>query len=530
MTNNANEPHPQAAPGPGPDAEASTEPQAASAPERGITRRSLIVGGGVTAAAALVGGFFAGRAFPYPGTAPTPSPTPEPKGWRSYHTSEAQAPRVSTWKSAQTASGHLFVDPKDDVFNGMIMDDAGEPIWIEPTRADLTDLRVQRFEGEPVLTYWSGKSVAYHGEGSGTILDTSYRPVATVNAGNGLKADLHEFNLTDRGTALITAYGTASADLSAIGGPKEGYVFTGHVQEIDVRTGEVLLDWNSLDHVPVTETHQAVTFTEGHDGSSPEHAFDYFHVNGVDDDGDALLISARHTWCVYRIDRTSGAVLWRFGGKHSDISVPEHAVFSWQHDVRRQPDGSISLYDNHVEVKTKGEASRGMVFRLDESARSAKLLHEYAYGGHTGTAMGSTQLLENGHVLVTWGTDPALTEFTRDGEAVYEMSGLGKNLYRGWRGEWHARPRTKPAVAVERGGAGGSNDDRMLVHVSWNGATDVHRWRVLAGPDARRLAVARTARRAGFETSIETPAHAAVRVEALDAGGRVLGASAVVTS
>ena len=136
----------------------------------------------------------------------------------------------------------------------MIVDSRGRVVWyhqIAPPQ-QATDFRVQRYHGKPVLTWWQGiESVAGTGRGEYEIYDTSYRHIATVRAGNGLHGDLHEFQLTPRGTAFITAYREVAADLSGVGGPKRGFVDDSVVEEIDIATGRVLFEWHSIDHVPV---------------------------------------------------------------------------------------------------------------------------------------------------------------------------------------------------------------------------------------------------------------------------------------
>jgi hypothetical protein len=70
------------------------------------------------------------------------------------------------------------------------------------------------------------------------------------------------------------------------------------------------------------------------------------------------------------------------------------------------------------------------------------------------------------------------------------------------------------------------------VYASWNGATRVAAWSVLAGPTATTLHPAAQAPRSGFETAIALPAGMAgpyVTVQALDATGAVLGTAAIKT-
>jgi hypothetical protein len=216
-------------------------------------------------------------------------------------------------------------------------------------------------------------------------------------------------------------------------------------------------------------------------------------------------------------------VLWRFGGRKNDFSIASDAVFAWQHDGRRHPDGTLSLFDNHRYSGPTG-VSRGLFFRLDEQAKTSALLQKYEYGHRLGTAMGSTQLLANGNILVGWGTAPSLTEFAPDGRAVYGAE-LGGISYRANRSVWRARPMWLPDVGTKAGGNG-----RMTVAASWNGATDVAGWHVLTGETDAGLSVVTTVAREGFETTVRVPKAPKVAVQALDASGAVLATSKTVAS
>ncbi|MDQ3638716.1 MAG: arylsulfotransferase family protein [Actinomycetota bacterium] len=263
-------------------------------------------------------------------------------------------------RSRATGKGYLFAAPKNGpgeeypAQDGpMILDDEGRPVWLRPVRdedQDAMDFKVQRYRGEPVLTWWQGVHGGW-GDGEYLIFDASYREVARVRAGNGLAGDHHEFLITERDTALFTIYHGVTMDLSASGGPKEATVMDGVVQEVDIGTGEVLFEWHSLEHVD---------FEESTAGPRPDQrdAYDYFHINSIAEDADGnLLVGARKTSAVYKVDRGSGEVIWRLGGKRSDFEMGEGARFAFQHDARRQLDGTITLFDN--KGADMGEPSRG---------------------------------------------------------------------------------------------------------------------------------------------------------------------------
>src|ERR671933_961242 len=250
-----------------------------------------------------------------------------------------------------TAPGYVFIAPKKNVVQAgpMIVDDRGRVVWFRPLNTrGVTDFRVQTYRGRPVLTWWRGRP--FHGEGSGNyaIVDTSYRTVARVRPGNGLVGDIHEFLLTPRGSALMTIFHRVRRG--------DRTIFEGAVQEVDIASGRVLFEWHSLGHVALRESYERPPKKR----SLP---YDYFHVNAVEEDTDGnLLVSARNTHAIYKLDRATGRILWRLGGKRSDFAMGRGTRFAWQHDARRLADGTISLFDNEAAPKI-GPQSRGLVLR-----------------------------------------------------------------------------------------------------------------------------------------------------------------------
>ena len=115
----------------------------------------------------------------------------------------------------------------------MLVDRRGRIVWYEPGSDSTFDVQVQRYQGKPVLTRWHGALIGGYGEGVGEIIDETYATVATVGNVRKLPLDLHEFNLTSRGTALATQYEVRSADLSSVGGAN-GALLVSHALEIDI--------------------------------------------------------------------------------------------------------------------------------------------------------------------------------------------------------------------------------------------------------------------------------------------------------
>ncbi|WP_101523079.1 arylsulfotransferase family protein [Nocardioides houyundeii] len=450
---------------------------------------------------------------------------PEP---RRYLSNQLVAPDVSVETTGAVAAGLLFTGGRMSVFQGAILDNDGEPVWLEPDGRGVADLKVQTYRGRPVLTYWAGNVFEGWGTGQGVILDDRYREVATVRTGHGVAADLHEFTLTDRGTALLVSYPTIPFDLTPVGGPAQGWLLSNRVQEVDVETGEVLLDWVAEERLDLTETHEKPGGTRP--GDSPAGAFDAWHVNSVQARGNALLLGFRHSSSLVLVDRRSGEVRWRLGGERSDFEVAEDAHFGYQHDARFLDGGAdgttvtgrLSVFDNNGRIGTTGRSSSGLLLDVDESARTVRLVRRYTRGDRFSGAMGSMQVLDDSHVLVGWGTDPSATEFTPDGQVVQEVTGLAGGSYRVYRHRWTGRPDSAPDVAAALDEAG------LTVHASWNGATGVARWRVLGADDPDRLRPLSTGKRTGFETTLTAKPVEHVAVAALDARGRELGRSRTV--
>ncbi len=435
-------------------------------------------------------------------------------------------PAVEVTKQAHdTAPGYVFVAPKKGAGQAgpMIIDNHGQLVWFRPMRRedeDAMDFKVQRYRGEPVLTWWEGVHTGY-GRGEYVILDSSYREITRVRAGNGYLGDHHEFLITEQDTALITIYGSVRGmDLSSVSGPKDGKVLDGIAQEVDIETGEVLFEWHSLDHVGLDESHYEPP-------EDPKAHFDYFHINSIDVDHDTnLLVSGRRTSTVYKIDRESGEIIWRLGGKKSDFEMDPGTRRAYQHDARRQPDGTITIFDNGVLKVDK--QSRGLVLELDMEEMSATLVREYAHPKvRVAATQGNVQVLPNKNVFIGWGSEPDFSEFTTDGQLLFNarFSHTPTESYRAFRFEWSGHPSEDPAVVAEVGSA----EEEVRLYASWNGATEVASWEVLAGPAPERLKAVESVGWEGFETAMTVgTTERYIGVRARDGSGRVLGTSKAI--
>ena len=515
------------------------EPPATGGPGRRngprFSRRDLLVNGGKGAvglaalAAAGAGGFEIAQ-----GAAPTPSSAaPIAYGPVRFVTApNLDPPRLQmTDLGVKHNLGYLLLTPSlvpgargvDEAKalaegkgqEGLLLLDArNEVVWFYPTPNFATNLAVQQYQGRPVLTYWVGEIRNGIGYGEGHILDHTYAEIARLRAPRGLQVDLHELTLTPRGTALVTSYRVRDADLRSVGGPRDGAVQDGMVLEIDVATGKTVFEWSSLDHVPLEESYARPT-------NGP---FDYFHINSIAPwDDTSLLVSARNTWTLYRVDRRTGKVIWRMHGKRSDFAMGPGTEYYWQHHARHISSGALTVFDDGA-APPEERQSRGLFLSVDEARRKVSLIKAYTHPVPLLAEFeGSVQELSDGHVFVGWGSEPYASEFDRAGNLLLDARfPTNVQSYRAFRSPWKGMPATRPALVVQKDDVGGH-----AAHVSWNGATEVREWEILTGRTSATLTPVARVLKAGFETAITIrTSKRYLAMAALDRDGHRLGVTA----
>lgn len=435
-----------------------------------------------------------------------------------------QPPRLTvTHAAAGTAPGFVFVAEKAGtkrLGGPVIADDRGRIVWYHqlPFGLEATDFRAQTYRGRPVLTWWQGIiSEAGVGRGVDEVFDGSYHVLKEIRAANGLVADLHEFQLTPRGTAYITAYKEVPADLSGVGGPTHGWVYDSVVQELDVATRKAVFEWHSLGHVPLSDSREA--HREPARDATKARPLDYFHVNSVADGPDGtVLISARNTSTIYLLAR-DGHIVWRIGTAGSDFGPSSAVQMRYQHDARLHPGELLSFFDNGG-IPREEPYSRPTVVKLDLANRRASIAEVFLPPVKiTSPFEGNLQLLPDGGALVGWGGVRKVTEFAPDGTVRFGLELPFGDTYRGYRLPWRGNPGGRPGIALE--GA--------TVYASWNGKVGIGRWQVLGGPDSAHLAVMASHPWQGLETAMPLPqGMTAVAVRALGRSGAVLGTSPVL--
>jgi hypothetical protein len=269
--------------------------------------------------------------------------------WQTYRTLSATPPNLAINRTSDRDlfDGLLFFDPVPiapvaggAMFGPLIMDDTGELVWNGPFLPAVSNMRVQTLNGKPVLSYWSGSGTAGadnivgHGYGEVKILDNNYNEIATVcpklkfqlppGVQTDCFVDIHESFITSRNTMLVTMYNTTSADLTSVGGPKQGYVLDSLAAEINITNGDVIFSWSPLQHVNLTESKEPPAGT-GLNASVP---YDFFHMNSIQLLGENYLINSRQYWTSYLVN-PQGEILWEINGETGGDfgAIPEGGHF-----------------------------------------------------------------------------------------------------------------------------------------------------------------------------------------------------------
>jgi hypothetical protein len=468
---------------------------------------------------------------PYP-TTNTPAfgnPQAAPADYQSFYTLPGvQAPILTvTVADHDPAAGDILTTngPGPGQYGPLIYTPQGKLVWFDRLSGGeaAEDLNEQTYEGRRVLTWWKGKVLSLgFGQGEDIVMSSSYQTVARIPGGNGLKADLHDFQIAPHDISYTTAYNPIRCDLNSIKGSSDGAIVDTAIQEIDMKTDLVRWEWHSLDHVGAAESEVEVP--------TDATPWDYFHLNSIDPEPDGnIFISARSTWAGYQLQGATGKVLWRLGGNRSSFKMGPGSKTAWQHDGRVLPNGEVTFFDDGSNPPIHSQ-SRGVRIALDFKTLQARLVSAYTHPNPPllAPSQGNMQTLPDQNALVGYGGVPAISEYAAsDGSLLLDAHlPFDMSFYRAFRFPWSGRPLSPPAVLASLNDTG----EETIVHASWNGATEVARWRVLAGKrDGSLTALATIPVGNDFESSTTLPEkYAYVSVQALDAAGHVLGASKTV--
>jgi len=326
-------------------------------------------------------------------------------------------PTITVNVNNNPTDGYLFFAPfMLDPHLGylVIIDNNAIPIYFNKMPNVQTDFKVQP---NGLLTYGDIFTRYFY------AMDSSYSVVDSFSTANGYLTDNHEFQIMSNGHSLLLAYDPQPVRMDTIvaGGDSSAVVIGLIVQELDLNKN-VVFQWRSWDHYQITDATEDIDLTQ--------HTIDYVHGNAIELDFDGnLLISSRHMDEITKINRQTGDIIWRWGGLKSKNNqfqfINDLITFSHQHDIRRLPNGNVTLYDNgNLHIL---KISRAREYSLDESNKTAELIWV-----HTNeppiykSAQGNVQKLSGNNTLIGWGGwinqgAEAVGEVHQDGSIALEI-------------------------------------------------------------------------------------------------------------
>ena len=232
-------------------------------------------------------------------------------------------------------------------------------------------------------------------------MDSTFKVKDTIVSKYGMQLDPHDKLLMPNGHVLLLGTENLNYDLKNYPELKQSWkkdsisVQFAVLQEQDAQHN-ISFEWHAKDYFKLSD---ADTFFVNVD-KIPE----WTHSNSfaLDADGN-ILLSSRNLCEITKINRITGAVMWRLGGKQNEFKfVNCPTPFYGQHDIKRIANGHISLLDNGDYKVPHG--ARAMEFDLDETNKTATLKWSYTYDSEMKSkARGNVQRLTNGNTLVSFG-------------------------------------------------------------------------------------------------------------------------------
>ncbi|CEM16811.1 unnamed protein product [Vitrella brassicaformis CCMP3155] len=437
------------------------------------------------------------------------------------------------------APGYVFISSGTDTDNSrgmeIIMTSEGDPVFHAEKGSALFSPTP---EGQQLFTR-EGPRIR--------LVGPDYRETASFSAQHGQVINGHEFQVAKNGNGLLFAYDVQPLDTTKIrsnleNGGKKVWAIGVVIQEVTSQ-GHVLFEWRSWDHTPriFWETPYIVI---RHSGG---RLWDLGHANSLEEtDDNGVILSLRALSQAIKINRDTGKIEWRLGGESGDFEIVDdpHGRFIGQHDIRAPGGNRITVFDNArlrpilVPVNYPSyNSSRAVDYQLefDRQGRPtvATLVNEYETGVKS-IAWGSYRLLPNGNRVIGTGLaleqNPTYIEINGKSDALLTIHS-SHCVYRAIKADWRGLPSWKPTALLDN-----NNPDKIVrLHFSWNGATEVSKWRILIGDTDKPTEVLEEVPRTQFEHWVEVPDSAIekctyLQAVAIDAKGRKLNRSAVVAS
>jgi hypothetical protein len=243
----------------------------------------------------------------------------------------------------------------------------------------------------------------------------------------GLDLDFHDVIVLNNGHYLILYYEYYTKDMSQIvqGGHVNANVMANVLVETD-RTGSVFWMWHARDHYNITDVTEDIDLSQEN--------IDFTHINSMYEDIDGnILVSVRHLDEVSKINKSTGAFMYRIGGttcannefQFTNDTRDNFQGFSHQHSISLLSNGNLLMFDNG-NMKPQ-PYSRAVEYSINATTKTAGKVWEYINPSSNLTAaMGSVSRLPNGNTIVNW--SDRITEVRPDLTKTFEMFSTDNSL------------------------------------------------------------------------------------------------------
>ena len=325
---------------------------------------------------------------------------------------------------------------KDYLFLGLTTGEFNGSLWIVDN--DLTPVFYKKIKGfiynftyQPngELTYFNITTDSENGYGmdsSGTLINQFITP-------EGYPLDVHELQVLNDGSYYILSKEIITIDMSqyVANGETNAILNSNTIHYMDSKDKEIWR-WSAFDHYNILDVDDYIDLTQ------PQ--IDWTHCNAIEVDTDGnILLSTRNFDEVTKIDRKTGAIIWRLGGKKNQFRfINDTLIFMRQHDVRRRSNGNLMMFDNgHYRLP---RFSSYVEYKLNEDSLTATLVRRYSRNESVySDSRGGVEELPNGNTLISWGLseDPSVTEFGADDSIEFEINFTTlTHQYRAYRFPW----------------------------------------------------------------------------------------------
>ena len=342
-------------------------------------------------------------------------------------------PKINVITKNNPSDGYIFINqfhlsnsnPNSTNYIAILNND-GFPVYYKKSNNQIINFKY--FE-----TNTNQKRYSYNDNTLGKIIvmDENFNEIKQLellpNNGHGaIRTDNHDFVYFNDYHYILPAYVNRSGvNMNAYGGANSVELIDFAFQEIV--NGQVIFEWNSANFPEFLQHTDPIYYQQY--ATNPK--VDYFHFNSIaiDPNDNNFIVSARHMNQIYKINRTSGQIMWRFGGSNDDFNLTENKIISHPHHATILPNGNLLLFDNGV-TKTP-QQSRLVEFAIDENNFTATIVNQYTETGRYFDIMGSAQKLQNGNYFIGWGGNITsqvnanksdITEVNANGNIVLDIS------------------------------------------------------------------------------------------------------------